>query len=77
MKVSDLEGTNGTYLVVVTKNGEPYGVWPFAVKDGRPQLHAQQANDYTPRNNYIVPRVSGIADRVSRNGRVYGTPERR
>ena len=63
MKVSDLEGTNGTYYVVVRKNGELHGVWPFEVKQGRPQLHARQANDYSPRTDYIVPRVSGISNR--------------
>lgn len=62
MKVSDLEGTNGTYHVVVKKNGELFGVWPFDVKEGRPQLHARQAGDYSPRTDYIVPRVSGLSN---------------
>lgn len=64
MRVADLEGTNGTYLVVVKKNGEPFGVWPFVVKDGKPQLHARQSGSFDPRSAYIVPRVSGLADRA-------------
>ncbi|MEM7557825.1 MAG: hypothetical protein AAF394_01755, partial [Planctomycetota bacterium] len=63
MKVSDLKGTNGTYYVVVRRNKVLYGVWPFEVKDGRPQLHPRQASSYSPRSGYIVPRVSGMADR--------------
>ncbi|MEO1528329.1 MAG: hypothetical protein AAFX06_23140 [Planctomycetota bacterium] len=62
MSVKDLTGTNGTYFVVAKKNGAPFGVWPFEVKDGQPKLHARQANAFQPRANYIVPRVSGITD---------------
>lgn len=62
MSVKDLTSISGNYFVVVKKNGEPYGVWPFEIKDGQPKLHARQANDYQPRANYIVPRVSGITD---------------
>ena len=63
MTVSDIEGTDGTYYVVVNKNGQLHSVWPFVVKGGKPQLHARQSSSYAPRTDYIVPRVSGMADR--------------
>ncbi|MEL6105844.1 MAG: hypothetical protein AAFU85_07405 [Planctomycetota bacterium] len=62
MTVEDLTDADGAYFVVAKKNGKPHGVWTFTIKEGRPQLHARQANDFRPRAKYIVPRVSGITD---------------
>ena len=62
LKVGELTRTDGTYHVVVIKNGDLYSVWPFTVNGGKFKLHPRQESNYSPRTDYIVPRVSGITD---------------
>ena len=58
--VKELVARDGTYDVVVKKNGVLHAVFQFKVKGGKPQLHPRQAADHSPRTEYIVPRFAGL-----------------
>lgn len=60
LKIKDLAARDGDYEFVVHKNDQPHAVFPLAVAGGKPKFHPQQASDYQPRSQYLVPRFPGL-----------------
>lgn len=52
-----LTQSDGDYSVVVTRNGEPYGSYPFRVQSGALVPHERSQDSHAGQPDYLLPRL--------------------